>query len=412
MTINELEKRKAQLLKQARAKINDITNDTPQRMAEDIESQYDRIMEEVEAIDDQIVDLRSAGKPATPAIVWRDAAARGVDLGDTDDTHTRAFANWLRSPKSEHTRADLVKVEARLASGLTGAAGGFVVPELIKVPIMSRARDVNPFRSLVRVVNVSSGDTKFPISEANATSGWVGEGDVRTATTEPTLASKAPTFGTAYALVTMTEELAMDSAIDVAQWFADEAGRAMGEAEMAAIVSGNGTDKPTGLYNTAPESGADGSRTADALKYVPSGAASDLGTSPADLLMTTYYDLKASYRTNASWVMNSATASVIRKLKNGSGDYLWAESLAEGQPARLLGHRVAIAESMPDIGTNGLPIMFGDFHRAYVLAQRTELTATPDPYTTPGQIRVYLRYRVGGCVYDENAVRVIKCATT
>ncbi|MCV2871587.1 phage major capsid protein [Defluviimonas sp. WL0050] len=411
MTIEELEKRKAQLLKQARAKINDITRDTPEEMAERIEAKYDQLMEEVEAIDDKIVDLRSGFK-APQVARGANATGYGVDSGSNEDDHTRAFASWLRSPKSEHTRADLTKVEQRLASGLTGAAGGFVVPEMISTPIMSRARDVNPFRSLARVVNVTTGDVKFPISEADATSGWVGEGGTRSATTEPTLASKVPTFGSAYALVSMTEELAQDSAIDIAQWFADEAGRAMGEAEMAAIISGNGTDKPTGLFNVAPESGADGSRTADALKYLPSGAASTLGTSPADLLIDTYYDLKASYRTNAAWVMNSATAAFVRKLKNGSGDYLWADGIAAGQPSTLLGHRVAIAESMPDIGTNGLPIMFGDFNRGYVIAQRTQLAATPDPYTTPGQVRVYLRYRIGGCTYDENAIRAIKCATS
>ena len=76
------------------------------------------------------------------------------------------------------------------------------------------------------------------------------------------------------------------------------------------------------------------------------------------------------------------------------------------------GYPVALAESMPDIGTDAHPIAFGNWQRGYVLAQRSLLTVTADPFTTPGEIRTYLRYRVGGCVYDENAVRLVKCATT
>jgi HK97 family phage major capsid protein len=409
MSIQQLQIERREKGREARAIMRSIKDNTPETEARAKEREFDALLVEMDELEERIDEMRmEAGDPRRPR--GADTEARGV--AEPENEHVAAFSDWLRRPHSEAARSQLTRTETRSASGLTGAAGGFVVPEQIVTPIMARARDLNPFRRLVRVVNVTTGDVKFPLSEGDATSGWVGETDTRSATTEPTLANKTPTFGTAYANVIMTEELAMDAAIDIQSWFEMECGRAMAEAEMNAIISGDGDDKPTGLLDTAPESAADGSRTANALRYIASGAASTLGTDPGDLLMDTYYDLKAQYRANATWVMNSATAATVRKLKDGDGRYLWADGLSAGQPPRLLGHPVAIAEGMDDIGTNALPIMFGDFQMGYILAQRTQMTVLTDPYTTKGSINVYLRYRVGGITYDENAVRVIKCAAS
>lgn len=416
MTWAELGRAANDVMKRAKALPSEIKDDMSQRDCQSVEDALDALM----ALHDEISqekDARTMLDDRSPRKETVDLRRRplGVDAvarNETDDPHTKAFANWLRSPTSEGRKIQLAEAEKRLASGLTGAAGGYAIPEQLITPIQTRARDENPFRSLVRLIQVSSGDVKIPLSEGDAASGWIAEGGTRTATSEPTLAEKVPTFGTVYSLVSMTEELAMDAAVDVAQWFAEEAGRAFGEAEMNAIISGDGSAKPSGLLNVAPEAAADGSRTANALRYVASGAASTLGTAPEELLMTLYYDLKSSYRRRGTWVMNSSTAATIRKLKDSNGAFYWADSLAAGQPATLLGHPVVIAEGMDDIGTDAFPIMFGDFSRGYALCERMGMSATPDPYTNPGQIRVYLRTRIGGCVLDENAIRTIKCAAS
>ncbi|MCF3595469.1 phage major capsid protein [Rhodobacteraceae bacterium LMO-12] len=336
-----------------------------------------------------------------------------MDGMETTSGHAKAFSNFLRQPHSRSVQGELQEAEQRAGTTLTGSAGGYVVPQIIAGPLLARAQDTNPFRNVVRVVNVSSGDVKFPLSNADATSGWVGETDTRTETTEPTLASKVPTFGVAYSYVKLTEELSQDAMIDVAGWFETEAGTALGEAEMSSIVSGNGSDKPSGLLNVPPESDPDGSRTADAFRYLASGTASTLGSAPGDNLADMVYDLKAGYRANGKWLMNSATAGAVRKLKNGAGDYIWSDGLAMGQPSSLLGYPVVIVEGMEDIGTNKHPIAFGDWDRAYILAIRSGLSVTVDDnITTPGYVKLYIRHRIGGCVYDENAARFLKCAAT
>ncbi|WP_068111277.1 phage major capsid protein [Tropicimonas marinistellae] len=411
--LNRLENRVSTTARDLMKRIND---NTPQDEAESIERAFDALMDIHDALageKDYRMELDSkepraaGGDPRRPLL---NGMAPGVDEPRAGTEHTAAFTNWLRAPLSARAGATLTDAESRAGTTLTGPAGGYVVPSLIADPLMSRARASNPFRGIIRVAEVASADVSFPLSNSDATSGWVGETDTRSATTEPTLASKVPTFGTCYSYVSLTEELASDAMLDIGDWFAEEAGKALGEAELTAIVSGDGDDKPTGLLDTAPESGADGSRTADAFKYIASGVAADI---EADNLLTAIYDLKADYRANGRWLMNSVTAGVVRKLKDGEGRYMWTDSLSMGQPATLAGYPVTIAESMPDIGANAHPLAFGDWRRAYVLATRGGLSVTVDAnITTPGYIKLYIRHRIGGCVYDENAARFIKCATS
>lgn len=341
------------------------------------------------------------------------SGAGGAFQSPDDRQHLDLFTKMLRNPKSQQVKADLAELEQKTASGATGAAGGFAIPSVLMTPLERRIANGNPFRGLVRGVTVNTRDVSFPLSNGNSTTGWVGENASRPATTEATLIAPKPTFGTLYALVDASEELVMDAAFDVASWFVAEAGDAMGDAEATAIVSGNGTDKPTGLLNTAPQSGADGSRTNNAFRYLPTGAASTLGTAPADLLVSLVYDLKAGYRQRAVWAMNSQVAGEIRKLKDTTGRFLWADSLAPGQPATLLGYPVVIAETMPGVGANTHPIAFGDFERGYILADNGGLRVTVDDnVTVPGKIRWYIRKRVGGVAFNNEAIRFLKVATS
>lgn len=337
----------------------------------------------------------------------------GVANAAEPDEHLQAFTSWLRDPRSDAKRHQLADIQAKAASGTSDAAGGYAVPEVIANPLLMRARDANTLRPIVRNIAVASGDVVLPLSNADASSGWAGEDDTRNATTVPTLSGPRPTFGTNYAYVTATEELVSDFAFDVASWFTMEAGAALGEAEATAMVSGNGSKKPTGMLNVAPESGADGTRTAGAFKYIATGVADDFSEDPSDDLVNLVYDLKAQYRTAGRWVMNSATAGLIRKFKDSDGRMIWSDGLAAMEPARLLGYPVTISEAMPDLVADAHPIAFGDFDRAYVLADRGGLRVTlDDNITTPGFVKWYIRRRVGGIAYDTHAVRFLKIAAS
>ena len=125
----------------------------------------------------------------------------------------------------------------------------------------------------------------------------------------------------------------------------------------------------------------------------------------ADGLVDLLYSLNSAYRNGATWVMNSTTAAAVRKLKDGSGRYVWADSLALGQPSVLLGYPVEIWEQMPDIGLNNFPVAFGNFSRGYLLMERLGLQITRDEVTTPGLTKFYVRRREGGIPLNNDAIK-------
>ena len=154
-------------------------------------------------------------------------------------------------------------------------------------------------------------------------------------------------------------------------------------------------------------------RDADTYQYVNADDDSPFAVS-GDGLISLVYKVKSQYRANGTFVMNSATAAAVRKLKM-MDRYLWTDSLAAGQPATLLGYPVAVWEQMDDIDVSGgsnpsFPIAFGDFRRAYTLADRTDMRITVDPYTTPGQRKFYVRRRVYGAPTNTNAVKWLRTA--
>jgi HK97 family phage major capsid protein len=69
---------------------------------------------------------------------------------------------------------------------------------------------------------------------------------------------------------------------------------------------------------------------------------------------------------------------------------------------------VAIWEQLDDIGANAFPIAFGNFRRAYMLTERTDLRITTDNVTEPGKVKFYIRRREGGCVMNNNALRWLR----
>ena len=82
---------------------------------------------------------------------------------------------WLRAPKSAQAYDNLKSIEQKAASGLTDAAGGAAVPQLLVEAIQMQAKNVTSMRNRASVISVSSGDVKVPIKMNNATSAWVGE---------------------------------------------------------------------------------------------------------------------------------------------------------------------------------------------------------------------------------------------
>ena len=115
----------------------------------------------------------------------------------------------------------------------------------------------------------------------------------------------------------MSIELLDDSAFDLEEYIAREFAYAFGAAEEQAFCVGTGTGQPTGLFTA--NGGTVGVTAASATAVT------------TDEVISLIYALKAPYRKNAKFLMNDATVSALRKLKDSNGQYLWQTSLQAGQ---------------------------------------------------------------------------------
>jgi len=120
--------------------------------------------------------------------------------------------------------------------------------------------------------------------------------------------------------------------------------------------------------------------------------------------------LPSEFTGNARWVMNRTTQGVLRKLKDGQGNYIWQPSYAAGQPATILGYAVTEMAGMPDIGASALPIAFGDFRRGYLIVDRAGVRVLRDPFTNKPYVMFYTTKRVGGGVVNPETLKAFKMA--
>lgn len=356
---------------------------------------------------------------------------KGITKKDAE--HIQAWESWFRDP-TNHEKKQALKEAAEAAnprlkavSTTTDASGGYAVPEIIARRITEKVQSISPMRGLVDFVTVGSSDYKELVDVNGEGYGWAGETDTRNETNTGRLEQVIPTMGTLYAYPKATEESLDDIFFNVEQWLIRKVSLAFAKGEGAAIISGNGTNKPTGILAGTPQAkddeGVSPERPFGTLQYLPTGVADGFGhnlfnASPAgarsggDVFIDAEYALKPEYRQNAVWLVNKSTLKVMRKWKDADGNYLWQRSLVAGQPSTFMGYPVIEMPDMPDVAANAFPVAFGDFRQGYLGVDRVGVRMTVDNVTTPGYVKYYVRRRVGGKLLNDDAIKLIKCATT
>ncbi|MFL0413024.1 phage major capsid protein [uncultured Sphingomonas sp.] len=312
-----------------------------------------------------------------------------------------AFAGFVRSG---------AVMEMKAFSGLSGDAGGYTLPREIDATIDATLKAASPIRGIANVVKVGSAGYRKLVTTGGTPSGWAAENGARTETATPSFVEIAPPMGELYANPSATQAMLDDANFDVEEWLAGEIAAEFAKAEGAAFVNGNGTNRPKGFLQQPTAAIGDATRPFGTLQHVLAGAAGDFGSNPQERLIDLVQALRAPYRQGASFVMNAATLARIRKFKTSDGAFVWQPSLSAGQPATLLGYPVVEAEDMPDMAANTLSIAFGNFRAGYLIAERQETVILRDPYSNKPFVNFYATKRVGGCVSNSEAIKVMKFA--
>lgn len=378
------------------------------QLKDDFESwkkQYDGRIDEAEAAADQ-------ANTKIAAMLMNGSGNTGSADVPVDPEYSRAFRSWIQSGENEtevraaNTSGRLGAIRASMSEGVPGN-GGYLAPIEWDRRIIAAEVPLSPMRRLATVVQTGVRGFTTLWNLKGWGTGWVGETAARPETTSANFAEITFTAGTIYAQPSVTQDLLDDSEINAGQFIAEEIAGEFAIQESLAFIAGDGVNKPNGLLTYAAGAVNAASHPGGALDTVTVAATASVTT---DELIDFTYGLAAPYRRNASWLMNSTTASALAKLKDSNGDYLWRESVSAGQPRTLLGYPVEFDENMPDMAANALPIAFGDFRRGYVINDRLGTSILRDPYTNKPYVMFYARKRVGAGLRDPRALRVLKMA--
>ena len=333
---------------------------------------------------------------------------RGLGGGmaaDSKETKIKAFNHLMR--RGDISGIKDIDVQAS-ASTLSDPDGGFTVPEEVDAAIDRVAAKMSAMRSLATVMAISTDTYKKLVGQGGAVSGWTSEKGTRSETATPTLAEIAINTKELYAMPYATQALLDDSRIDIGAWLAGEVAIEFAEEEGDAFINGNGVEKPKGIGAYAMVANA--SYTWGKVGYIAGGHSSLLNN--LDKLIDVQHALKPVYRNGASWLMNDATVGVVRKFKDGDGNYIWRPGLLEGAPDTLLGKPVVVDDNVDNIGSNKYPIFYGNFKRAYLIIDRLGTRVLRDPYTAKPYVAFYTTKRVGGGIISYESIKALKISAS
>lgn len=418
--LKELRQQQARIATNARAKFDEIKDDTAEERAAEIEREFDAMMADHDKIGQKIERMErleaaerslEEGDPRRP--MGDDAEARGIER-EAKPEYKDVFAKAIRqgaASLSVEERGVLmagrtsVPEEVRAQSTGTDSAGGYTVPTEFSGEIDKAMAAWGPMwdTNIVREMSTSNGrEIEWPTVDDTANTG---RGKAENAavdddgTDDVTVGQKllnAYIYDTG--MVRIPLELLQDSAFNIEGLMNDLFGERLGRLANQVLTTGTGSSEPNGIV------------TAASVGTTAAGAAAITSDELIDLV----HSVDPAYRSSPKcrWQFNDNTLAALRKLKDGDGNYLWQMGdVRTGEPNTLLGHAYSVNQAMANIGTGNKPILFGD-HSRYVVRKVMgfQVMTLRERYAENFQIGMVGFKRFDGELLNTAAVKVLQNA--
>lgn len=376
-TIKELREQQARILANARAKLDEITDNTTAERAAEIESEHDAMMADYDRIGAQATRAQRLAEAESRANAGDDRRPGGSDsdtLGQDQGTpisYRLAFAKLMcgvaphdmepAERQALQTGTAKFAKEGRAQTAGTTTAGGYTVPTEL-MPIIEKAMAAwGPMYSediCTAFTTASGGAMKLPtVDDTASTAGAHTEGAALTddGGKDAVIGQKSlDAFAFDTEFIRWSWELNNDSIFSFEQLLGDLLGERLGRIANAQLTTGTGSSAPNGIV------------TASALGKTTAAVAA----LTADEILDLVHSVDPAYRMNpkARFMFNDATLLAIRKLKDGQGNYLITEA-ADGVGRLRVGSVSApysINQAMDSLAAAKKVMLYGDFSRYFV----------------------------------------------
>ena len=395
--ILELREKRAKAWEAAKAFLDTKRGGDGLLSAEDTAT-YDKMEADVVALGKEIdrlerqaaIDLELSKPTSNPITNKPGTAMTGEEkTGRATDEYRQAFWDAMR-------KKNYFDVRNALQVG-TDTEGGYLVPDEFERTLVEGLEEENFFRSLATIIQTNSGDRKIPVVSSKGEAAWIDE--------EGAFPEDDDAFGqvtiSAYKLATMmkvSDELLNDSAFNLETYIAREFARRIGAKEEEAFFVGDGTGKPTGIFNAT--GGASAGVTVSSQTAIT-----------FDDVMDLYHSLKSPYRRRAVWLLNDSTVKALRKLKDNNGNYIWQPSVQIGVPDTILNRPLYTSAYVPTIAAGAKVMAFGDLSYYWIAdRQGRSFKRLNELYAANGQVGFLASERVDGKLILPEAVKTLTMA--
>jgi HK97 family phage major capsid protein len=299
--------------------------------------------------------------------------------------------------------------EQRALLTTSDVTGGALVAQGFYPELVNALKFFGPIATKVRQKVTDNNGAPIKISLGNDTANGLvllgTEGTSGPVETDPSFQSKTLGVDTVSGgLVKVSFQELADSEFDLGALIDDYFGKRYGRGIEKAIITG--TDS---AGTTLPNFTSGGLLGAATSAVTTASLSAGIGWTD---IVSLFAALDPAYiNANTSWVMNSTTRSALVAEKDGFGRPFWTpDPSGDGPFSKILGYDVTLAQTMPNMGVNATPIMFGDLKSSWL--HRTDgapsILRLNERYADTLEAGFMMFSRVGGISLNAGVTPLVK----
>ena len=363
-------------------KLIDTAQNEERAMNEDESNKFDELEGKIKAID---------------TTIKAEERARSLSLNVNSNEHHEELRAEERAAAEEEVFGNYIRgiiSENRAGVNMTTGDNGAVIPTSIANKIIKKVYDICPIYQMADRYNVA-GTLTVPYYDESTSAITM-----TYATEFEELESKSGKFTSielkgflAGALTKVSKSLINNSSFDIVNFVVNQ----MAE-NIARWIEGeclNGTsDKVDGISK--------------ATQVVTAAAATAI---TGDELIDLQEQVPDAYQTNCIWIMNKATRSAIRKLKNSDGDYLLQKDATARWGYKLFGADVYCSDNIDKMAANKTAVVYGDMSGLAVkVSEDINIEVLREKYATQHAVGVVGWIEIDAKIENQQKIAVLKMA--